>query len=111
DLEAVRAGDPVDVDGAGPRVLALGHLRRAEVAAARPGHAAAPVNEGGRDRHLAAVRLWPARGPAARDAPGVEPAHDHLNPDERAAGERLAGLAEHADLHAYPALGIHVLRV
>ncbi len=78
---------------------------RAQAARLRPSAMAA------RGRHLAAVLLRPSRRPAARHAPGVEPAHDRLDPDERAASERLAGMAEHADLHAHPALGVHVLRV
>src|SRR6185437_6988566 len=111
DLKAVRAGDPVDVDRAGPGVAAPRHLRRAEVTAAGPRDPAAPVGDHRRGRQLGPVSLGPAGRPAARYAPGVEPADDRLDPDERAAGERLAGVAEHADLYADPALGVHVLRL
>src|SRR6185437_11447665 len=111
DLEAVRTGDPVDIDRAGPGVAAPGHLRRAEVTAAGPRDPAAPVGDRRCSRQFESVSLGAAGRPAARYAPGVEPADDGLDPGERAAGERLAGVAEHADLHADPALGVHVLRL
>src|ERR1700722_4696847 len=107
-LQPVRPGDPVDVDGAGPLVVAPGHLRHAEVAAARPSDPAPPLGDGGA---VGPVAFRPPGGPAARHAPGVEPAHDGLDPDQRAGREGLARVSVHGDLHAYPALGVHVLRV
>src|SRR6185312_7183639 len=57
DLEAVRTGDPVDVDRAGPGVAAPGHLRRAEVTAAGPCDPAAPVGDRRRGRQFESVSL------------------------------------------------------
>src|SRR5215472_19331910 len=102
DLEHVRPGEPVDVDRAGPGVLTAGNLRRPEVTAARPEHAAA---FGARGR----TPGRPAGRPAARHAPRVKPADDRAEAGQRAAGERLGRMPAHADLHAYPALGVHVL--
>jgi GntR family transcriptional regulator/MocR family aminotransferase len=103
DLKRVRPGKPVDVDRAGAGVLAAGNLRRPEVTAARPEDAAAFGARG-----QAPGR--PAGRPAARHAPRVKPADDRTEAGQRAACERLGRMPEHADLHAYPALGVHVLR-
>ena len=103
DLQHVRSGEPVGVDRPRACVLAAGHLRRAEVTAARPQRAAA-FGAGRQARH----RL-PGR-PAARDSPRVEPLDDRVHADHRAVGERLRGVPENADLRAHPALGVHVPR-
>src|SRR5712691_7692105 len=90
---------------------AAGDLRRAEVPAEGPQRPALVSADGARDvRGLAgfAVFGWLAGGPAARDAPGVEPVHDRGNASHHAVGERVARVAEDADLHAHPALGIDV---
>jgi GntR family transcriptional regulator/MocR family aminotransferase len=101
DLEIVRAGEPVDVDRAGADVLAAGYLRRGEMAAARPQHAAAF----GDPRQV--VGRLPGR-PAAGHSPRVEPVDDRAGAGQRAVGERLGGVSEDADLDADPALGVHV---
>jgi GntR family transcriptional regulator/MocR family aminotransferase len=103
DLQHVRSGEPVGVDRPRAGVLAGGHLRRAEVTAARP-HRAAAFGTGRQARH----RL-PGR-PAARDSPRVEPLDDRVHADHRAVGERLRGVPENADLSAHPALGVDVPR-
>jgi GntR family transcriptional regulator/MocR family aminotransferase len=103
DLEHVRTGEPVDFDRARADVLAAGNLRRPEVTAARPEHGAAfgaPGQAPGRT----------AGRPAARHAPRVKPVNDRAEAGQRTAGERLGRMPEHADLHAYPAFGVHVLR-
>jgi hypothetical protein len=103
DPQHVRSGEPVGVDRPRAGVLAAGHLRRAEVTAARPQRAAA-FGAGRQARH----RL-PGR-PAARDAPRVEPLDDRVHADHGAVGERLPGVPENADLRAHPALGVDVPR-
>src|SRR5215475_1523890 len=103
DLEHVRPGESVDIDRAGADVLAAGNLRRPEVTAARPERAAAFGPHG-------QAAGWPAGRPAARHAPRVKPADDRTEAGQRAAGEWLGRMPEHADLHAYPALGVHVPR-
>jgi len=103
DPQHVRSGEPVGVDRPRAGVLAAGHLRRAEVPAARPQRAAA-LGAGRQARH----RL-PGR-PAARDCPRVEPLDDRVHADHRAVGERLPGVPENADLRAHPALGVDVPR-
>ena len=66
-------------------------------------------------RPVAGPGELPVRGrlagrPAARDLPRVEPAEDSGQPDHLEAGERLPRRAEHADLHAQPALAVHAPR-
>jgi len=100
-LQHVRPGKPVDVDRAGADVVAAGDLRPAEVTAARPEHPAAFGARGPARRRLAGR-------PAAGHAPRVEPGDDGGDPGQRATGKRLGGAAEDADLHAHPALGVHV---
>src|SRR5215475_11955024 len=102
DLEHVRPGEPVDIDRAGAGVLAAGNLRRPEVTAARPEHAAA---FGARGQVPGRLASRVAGRPAARHAPRVKPVDDRSEADQRAAGERLGRVPEHANLHAYPALG------
>ena len=96
-----RAGEPVDVDRARAHVLAAGYLRPAEVAAARPQHAAAFGAH-------AQARGRLAGRPAVRHPPRVEPADDRAHAGQRAVGERLGGVSENADLDADPALAVHV---
>jgi hypothetical protein len=103
DLQHARSGEPVGVDRSRAGVLAAGHLRRAEVTAARPQRAAAFA------AGCQARQGLPGR-PAARDPPGVEPLDDRVHAGHRAVGERLRGVPENADLRAHPALGVHVPR-
>jgi len=103
DLQHVWSGEPVGVDRSRAGVLAAGHLRRAEVAAARPQRSAA-FAAGCQARHG-----LPGR-PAARDPPRVEPLDDRVHAGHRTVGERLRGVPEDADLRAHPAFGVHVPR-
>src|SRR6201996_7638507 len=96
----VEPGQVVDVDAAGPEVVALGDLGGAEVTAECPQRPAAGPGQ-------LPVRGRLASRPAARDPPRVQPGEDGGQPDHLEAGERLPRRTEHADLDAQPALAIH----
>jgi DNA-binding transcriptional MocR family regulator len=96
--DQVRAGEPVDVDGAGSEALAFRHLRRAEVPALSPPPA------GPLPGQLAGGGGRPGR-PAARHVPRVQPAEYRGEPRQRTVGERFVRPGEHAELGADPAVG------